>query len=169
MTYVTAGPKILLEGQSDYVKYFPPNTSTAYILVHVYTTSPLTSFTVTSVTQRGHDDDNPSTPVFPSFVSNSPYEIVWRHNIRVPMPDLSANGVYEIEVVNQEREVASQTFRIHKAECKYIVLFVCVCVCNDTNLTWPFFESYIFIDLKEETSIQNEVILGNSKWENECD
>ena len=102
-----------MEGQRDYTKYFPPNTSSAYILVLVHTTSPLVSFTVTSVSR--HHAPN---LVLPSFVSNSPYEIVWRHSIRVPMPDLRANGVYQIEVVNRDRELATQRFKIHKADCK---------------------------------------------------
>ena len=104
-----AGPKILLEGQRDYVKYFPPNATSASIPVEVHTTSPLISFTVTSVS-RGASD-----LVFPTFVSNSPYDVVWRHSIRVTTLTHRANGVYEIEVFNREMELATQRFTIHKA------------------------------------------------------
>lgn len=110
MTCSFAAPKILLAGQRDYIKYFPPNVLSAYILVHVHTTSPLVSFTVTSVS-RGASD-----LVFPSFLSNSPYEILWQHSVRVAMRGYEANGLYQIEVFNREQQLATQRFTLLKAK-----------------------------------------------------
>lgn len=101
------GPKITLAGQADYSRFFPPNASSADILVLVYTASPLVSFEV-----NGGVADS----IVSSFVSNSPYDIVWKHSILFPRLDYEMNRVYEIRVVNADREQAAQAFTLLKAE-----------------------------------------------------
>ena len=91
------------------MKYFPANTTSAVIPFLVYTTSPLLSFRVDGVSA-------PKTAeMFTSYVSSSPYEIIWRHNIRLARLNTGMNGVYQIRVVNKDGERANQIFTIHKA------------------------------------------------------
>lgn len=104
------GPKIFLEGQEGYVKYFSANTTSSTILVRIYTASPLVSFEVSGLSQH-----KPAT-MFTSFVSNSPYEIVWLHSISVEQLDYQANGAYRITVINDDQEASTQQFTIHKAK-----------------------------------------------------
>lgn len=95
-------------GQDGFVKHFPANATSAVILVVVYTTSPLLSFTVDGVTGDPAD-------MFTSFVSSSPYEIIWKHSIGLVRLDYRMNGVYRIQVANADGERASRLFTIHKA------------------------------------------------------
>ena len=91
------------------MKYFPANTTTVDISVMVYTTSPLVSFKVDGMARHK------SAKMFTSFVSSSPYEIVWKHGIQLAKLTDEMNGVYRIRVVNKDKERASQDFVIHKA------------------------------------------------------
>lgn len=105
-----------MEGEKGFTKYFPANVTSADIVVRVYTTSPLTSFEVTQ------DGKSVSDRVITSFLSNSPFDIVWRHTIRLPSLNYRMNGAYMIKVKNEDGQTATQQFSILKAKC------VCVCV-----------------------------------------
>lgn len=100
---------ITLEGQESYVKYFPANTTSAVIFFLVYTTSPLVSFEVDGVSKHK------SAEMFTSYVSSSPYEIVWKHSVSLARLDHRMNGVYRVEIANEDGERATQFFTIHKA------------------------------------------------------
>lgn len=58
-----------------------------------------------------------SDRIFPSFVSSSPYEIIWKHNITVAKLDYETNGDYKITLLNKDGERATQQFSILKAKC----------------------------------------------------
>lgn len=105
----------MLEGQKNYVKYFPPNVTTATILIYVYTTSPLVSFKVNRIDKKNSD------VFFAPFVSNSPYDIIWKHSIRVPRLGYEENGVYEIEVLNEDGEKTTQRFTLLKAKGGHLI------------------------------------------------
>ena len=79
-------------------------------MVIVYTTTPLVSFEVTRIGKSISDR------VFTSFLSHSPYEIVWKHNIRVSKLDYDTNGPYVIKIRNEDGDTAEQTFTIKKAK-----------------------------------------------------
>lgn len=100
-----------MEGQDDFVKRFPPDVTSADILVFVYTTSPLASF---EVSRKGHEI---SDRTFATFVSNSPYEIIWKQRIRVSRLHYDVNGLYQIKVANLDGESATQQFLLQKAKC----------------------------------------------------
>ncbi len=94
------------------MKHFPPNATSSTILFLVYTTSPLLSFEVSGVTSH-----KSSAELFASFVSSSPYEIIWQHSVIVARLDYAMNGEYHVKITNEDGERAVQKFSILKAKC----------------------------------------------------
>lgn len=111
------GPVIVVKGHDNYQVVFLPEVTSGSFMVHVYTTSPLTSFTL----QRS-DGIIPSEQIVTEPVSYSPYGIIAEYKVSLPWLEDKTTGVYTVSVTNEDNESADQNINILKAKGNHFML-----------------------------------------------
>ena len=108
------GPEITLGGGGNLVS-FPSYNMSGSFLLHIYSTSPITSITV----QRSGSAEQSTTNEEQFLIEkrySSTYDILSEYKIGVPWLTHKLNGDYQIKVINEDRESGLLDVKITKAQ-----------------------------------------------------